>query len=117
MEVLDSNTGDFKYSSRPREGQKSGNFKPISFSLIPSESSKRTGQILQHFGGGIFSLQWPCHQVNASGWENTHFVQPSDLQRVWGEILKDFGEEALRLQGKEQEKRGPEKPEPPGTEN
>lgn len=35
--------------------------------------------------------------MNASGWENIHFVQPSDLQRVWGEILKDFGEEALRL--------------------
>lgn len=42
--------------------------------------------------------------MNASGWENIHFVQPSDLQRVWGEILKDFGEEALRLQEKEQEK-------------
>jgi len=31
-------------------------------------------------------------------------VQPSDLQRVWGGILKDLGEEALRFQEKEQEK-------------
>lgn len=36
--------------------------------------------------------------------ENTHFVRPSDLQGVWGEVLKDFGQEALRLQEKEQEK-------------
>lgn len=42
--------------------------------------------------------------MNVSGWESTHFVWPSDLQRVWGEILKDWGEEAWRLQEKEEEK-------------
>ena len=42
--------------------------------------------------------------MNASGRESAHFVQPSDLQRVWGEILKDLGEEAFRLQEKEEEK-------------